>query len=938
MSRINQPTHDHSNRLSAAERRPGSARRAPRRGVTGVLAMMFLVLFSSLAVAMAVVSKGNLRTAETHLRVTRAMGAVDTGMDIAAARLSEAASRFVVAKGQITPDYAAELWAGTYSDSPSVRVLPALYGRAEDSPPDGIAAALAAHHAGDEEADPAGDITLPDAPDGWVVAPPIALEKGGNDQAVTLAQITYVPPDANGRVRAIVTGYDWDWTRSRWITRTAQQSFNISKPVNHAIVAPSRVMIGRNVQISGPLGIRYDSDALDEIDGAPVTIKSDFKGLNNLLDRKLDDFYAKVLLDDVDGDNRLRRNHAVESRSLAALNLNDYDDDDAADNAFTDLTRDGIVDDFDIFLKHYDANGDRRVICASALTNGTTVQGQSPEFTADNSLALLIDSGKPDRNNNKKRNGDLVDGEWDWDTFADNNGDGIRDADDRDLNDIKLGYRDGVLDYKDQYAKLRGHIKLRASRSQWEASDDGFGSPIGDYQEQVQGAIRATAPDQPVEFDASDDELPPFTDESFSEATEALTALTEDAESFADQVAEQGGVGFAPPRRVESTPYGSPTPADWYSRPVYQDMTFHNVTIPMGNNGLFINCTFIGVTRVQCYTNNTHLSWTYYGQETRDPQTGALTLTYPPPPAESPSALDKGYSTPGAPGYDGLPDVLRVGVDLNGDGVASDICTNTKQLSNNIRFHDCLFVGSIVADKPSIFHHTRNKLVFTGSTRFTDEHPDYPDDARYNPSDEELVEIQKSSMMLPNYSVDIGTNNSDADQDVRLRGAVIAGVLDVRGNASIDGVLLLTFAPEYGAAPLSIYGQAAGDPADFNITLGYFSQDDGDEEGFDLSSLTDLDGNGSVDVGWDSARDPATGELVPVGSAPDPIPDSYFDGVPDTDADISPGAFARRAVAFNGFGKIVLNHNPDLVLPDGLEIPLAITPIRSTYAEGHFTE
>ena len=50
-------------------------RRLTRRGVVSVLAMMILVLFGSLSVAMAIASQGNLRTASTHLHVLRAMGA-----------------------------------------------------------------------------------------------------------------------------------------------------------------------------------------------------------------------------------------------------------------------------------------------------------------------------------------------------------------------------------------------------------------------------------------------------------------------------------------------------------------------------------------------------------------------------------------------------------------------------------------------------------------------------------------------------------------------------------------------------------------------------------------------------------------------------------------------------------------------------------------------
>ncbi len=76
-----------------------------RRGVSSVLAMMFLVIFGSLAAAMAVVAQGNLRTADSAIKVSRAMSAAETGLVFATRRLAEQSSRFVVEKGVISTDY-----------------------------------------------------------------------------------------------------------------------------------------------------------------------------------------------------------------------------------------------------------------------------------------------------------------------------------------------------------------------------------------------------------------------------------------------------------------------------------------------------------------------------------------------------------------------------------------------------------------------------------------------------------------------------------------------------------------------------------------------------------------------------------------------------------------------------------------------------------------
>jgi len=920
----------------SALRGAASRRRGPRtrRGVVAVLAMMFLIIFGSLSVAMAAVSQGNLRTAETHQRVVRAQGAVDTGMRIARARLSEAAARFIVAKGEITPAYALALWNGTYGGTPTVTVLPPKDGRIELAPATGISEALRNQHDEDDLTNIATDITLGSPPAGWVRGAPIGLEQDPNGRVVTAAQIDYGPPDADGRVLVVVTGYDWDWMRNRWVSRTAQQSFSMTKTLKQAIISPSRVMIGKNVQVEGPLGVRYNSAALDTLDGPPLVSRSDFYGLNSTLDRKLDDFYAAVLSADVDGDNRLRVGHALESAPFPSLNAKDYDNNGSPDAAFADVSGDGALDDFDIFIKHYDTNNDGRLVLSPALTAGTANAGLSAEFTADDALAELIDSGKPDRNGNGRRNGRLVAGAWVFATFPDNNKDGVRDEGDLDLDDVTLGYRDGILDARDRYAKIRGSVAFKANRSAWEASKNEFNVAIGDYQKLVKGPISAEKDKAPVTFQAPDDEIPQITQDSFADAAQTMGEFGSQpgvsSLSFAQQVTNAKGGGWTPPAQIESTPYGSPAPADWYARPVYEGITFRNVVIPMGNNGLFIDCTFVGVTRVRTFVNNTHLSWVFYGEQQRG-ASGSLEQVYPPPPAESASQLDKSYSTPGAPGYDALPDPLVVSVDLNGDGVANDPVTDTKKLSNNIRFHDCLFIGSIVADKPTVFTHTRNKLQFTGATQFTDQHPDSPNDPTYALSAQEKSVTGKSSMMLPQYSVDIGTNNSPAAQDVNLKGAVIAGVLDVRGNTSIDGVLLLTYQPQYGVAPLSLYGTPVGNPMGFNMTLGYFSSDEGDAEGVDLSAMVDLDSDGIKDIGWDVARDPATGAVIPAGTTP--VQEAWYDGVPDTNP---PAGSLKRAIAFNGYGKVRLRLDPNLVLPDGLAAPMTIAPLRHTYLEGRF--
>jgi hypothetical protein len=239
-------------------------------------------------------------------------------------------------------------------------------------------------------------------------------------------------------------------------------------------------------------------------------------------------------------------------------------------------------------------------------------------------------------------------------------------------------------------------------------------------------------------------------------------------------------------------------------------------------------------------------------------------------------------------------------------------------------------VGSVVADKPTVYRHVRNKLQFTGATRFMPEHPDAPDDPQLNPDPAHEAEIEKSSIMVPHYSVDIGSINPPPEQDVRLRGAVVAGVMDVRGNAEIRGVVLSSFTPVHGQAPLELYGDPVGNPANFNVTIGTATTEDGDLEAVAPGDLTDVDGDGTPDLGWDSARD-ETGALVTLAGAGGNMEEWWFDGVPDTAA--IDGVHVRRAIAWRPPGMTRIEADPEAVLPDGLALRMSVLSVPGSYSE-----
>jgi hypothetical protein len=977
---------------SRAQRRWRSPR---RRGVVSVVAMMFLVLFGSLAAAMAIMSRGNIVTAATHQHVMRAQGAAETGLAIAEQRLREAVGRLVVEKSDIDAGFGDRLWTGSFSAGDGIVqvIAPATYLAPPGGGPSGLAECVAEIHTQDANTllvDGISAPTIGPAPGDadplqyklshWVRTPAVALDPAGVGAYTSTAfQITYAPLASGNEIRVIVTGYDFGYrteTRRQGaatvtrepVTRTIMQDFRIIKRVNAAVLSPSRIMIGKNVAVEGDLGAVFED--VDQTFGDPLVMKSDFWGLEDGLDEQLTKLFNALASNDVDRDNRLRINHPIEGQ-----NLPDYSDL-GYPGAQADVTGDGYLDEFDVFIMYYDKDRDGQVVLSTALTQGTPAEGRTPEFVdssgkaIDDDLALLIDSIRPDRNRNGEHR------------FIDNNSNGKFDPGidhlvDQEIvtvstlppalvpyvhtidgetvvfSDQVLGFRDGVIDRRDNYKKVQGRLLFRATESEWIAGQ-------GDYRPRLRGSVESDKGDAPMQFGINNAQMPELSSSNFTNSQTALKAQASGA-AFENQVAANLGVAVSqlatwtpaqnPPASgspkytpvypdadndgmpdnwqwayFEKSPFNSPTYYDLYYRPVYENMVFRNVQIPIGNNGLFKNCTFIGVTFVRTYVNNTHTNWTIYGRMLYDNVTGKPRpdpnrTVYPGPYYPTMlSSTDRPVLMADPPLDKADIPADQVGATIGYHLLAEPLIINdkrvidTKAWSNNIRFHDCLFVGGIVSDVPNTFTHSRNKLEFTGSTRFAEKHPEYPDDPNWNPTAAAKQEIDKSTMMLPNYSVDIGSFNSPPTQDVQLRGAIVAGVLDVRGNASIDGSLLLTFKPELGVAPLiDPYGNPLGNPAMFNATIGYFGQADGDDESIDPATLPVVDG--VKIVGWDLNGD----GLPDLGPGETPTPEQMQNGA--------------TPVPFHGYGRVTLRFDPRMALPDGIMLPLQIEGDRGSYRE-----
>ena len=788
--------------------------------------MMFLVIFGSLTAAMAVVAQGNLRTADSAMKVSRAMSAAETGLIFAARRLEAESSRFVVEKGVIDGDFGHDLWLGTYdvgADGAVVVLPPVGYIESIDSLRV-VDAVRNAHLADSHDITPEpGDDALPEIDLlGTLRVRPIALttnSDGTPNENGPYFRVKYELIVNAPYLRITSQGVD------RNITRTLQMDFRIDKKIEFAIISPNRIMIGKNVRIEGPLGSRYGVNPdgtpnpaeLATANGDPLVMRSDFYDLDAALDVNLDTFFTQVAAFDVDGDGRLRPNHPIEVQGI-----------NADPGVLVDHDLDEYVDDFDLFLAHFDANGDGRVVLAA-------------EFLGiDDQLARLIDEAYPDRD-----------------------GDGVMGT----ATDIALGYNDGVIDANDLYAKVHGRLVFAVARADWEAANG------ASYQTIVHGPVRPGFDQAPAIFEADEEELREINTGMFTNAQTWFDAQA--TATFQAQVDAQDGVGAAlyiPPSDAtwEDVPFGAQAaggaPYDYYQRPIYDNMTFANVRIPMGNNGLFRDCTFIGVTYIETDVDCLHENWNYAGALLWGDADGDGSITG--------AEMSEKFPTLAPP--------------TNGAGTWPD----TRLRSNNVRFDGGTFIGSVTGDKPNEYAHWRNKIQFTGTTRFYID-PDDPDllqeIADGNPDapgwqaailgmvPDDIEELEKSSILMPGWSADVGnfTNEQDVDPNltpkVKLKGTIVAGILDIRGTADVHGTLLMTFRPQAGVGPL-FYG---GLTDAFNTTIGYFGPSDGDGEGVDTADAS-----------------------------------------------------------FVGFGEITLRYDPDAKLPDGIPWPISINADPLTYTEG----
>ncbi|MDP7005730.1 MAG: hypothetical protein QF718_05925 [Phycisphaerales bacterium] len=776
-----------------------------RTGWATVPALIMLTVIASITAGMASVSWTNVRSAQAMIGIAKAQSAAESGLSFASRRLLDEVNRFVIDKGVIDSSLAEKLWLGNWTPSDGqVTVYPAS-GYVVGSPTgSGIVHCL--YDVYDQidahwiEVLP-GDSLLPSLSNGDYVLDlkPIAID----DDEESFFRLKYEL--ISNETRILITSVG----EVGGISRTISMEFDLDKRVDYALVAMSRVMLGRNVMVEGPIGTRYGiiNGELNASFGIPLVMRSDFYGIDPaILDGDISTLAGLMLSNDVDGDNRLRINHPTEGSGFGG-SIIDYDG-----NQY--------VTEMDLFLSRYDSNGDIGVVYDASQAALAGFPGLSNEFTDDLQLAILIDHSRSDRNN-----------------------DGVSDQKDR-----ELGWDDGIIDARDHYAKISGNINFAVDVYDWETAT-GLS-----WQTDVVGPISPDYGQAASQFQLGEDILAELTTGMFTGAQSWFETQSQTGMSFGDtssgQVASniQTGGTYIPSSENawEGVPWEADGAYDWYQRPTYRDMTFNNVRIPIGTNAVFENCMFIGVTWVETTQDVTDPNWNFAGAMEPD----------------------------GSGGYD----IQFEGLTADSGGVTY---SSTREESNNIRFHECTFLGSIAGDVPSEFTHWRNKIQVTGESRFFIDPNDLdlaqqPDAVllqavlnSIDPSD--LEQLARSSVLMPGWSVEIGAFQNNESVGVKLKGTIVSGLLDLRGVVDVHGSILSTYRPTEGEGPL-FYG---GEPDAFNTTIGYFGPEDGDGEGIN-----------------DSMK------------------------------------------PFSGYGRVSLRANPDAPMPDGVPWPITAVPDGTSYLEG----
>ncbi|MCS7033161.1 MAG: hypothetical protein NZ561_04095, partial [Phycisphaerae bacterium] len=369
-----------------------------RRGAAAVLAMMFLTIFVTLALAMYTQATLNVQSAHNLSDLDRARAAAESGLRWMQYRFVKM-DRPKTTVGNITASHAAALWPTLVSriqsdfqnlNTPAERVL-TVNGNTIDSAA-------------------------------------IRVDDSNATFRLRIQQHPLYPGDPLDQryLRVTSTG------TYRNSTRSVSMDFKIDKKVKFAVVGKVPIQIGRNTIVEGPVAMATASKF------PPLLQLTDFRHLDATLTSRIDQWHAFLKAHHIGYDNRVSINDPVEYPLAVA-------------NGFNDHNADGYVDDYDLFLHRFDANGDQAISLAEFTNPATGQLYDANLFTAIDSLGGPLYAGEP----------------------------------------LRAGYQDGIIDNRDAYDKVEGQIVIAATADAWTANLASQGKVI---QDMVQGPINPLNP------------------------------------------------------------------------------------------------------------------------------------------------------------------------------------------------------------------------------------------------------------------------------------------------------------------------------------------------------------------------------------------------------------------------------------------------------------
>jgi Tfp pilus assembly protein PilX len=319
--------------ISNGARRFVFRRDCSRRGLASVLAMLFLILFTVLALAMFRLSTMNSASAENLGDAERARAAAESGIRWMTYRFVHM-SRPKTTIGNITPAVANTLWPA-------------------------IASAVQTDYANNINASER-TVTISGS---TLTTVPISLDTNNGKFSIKIQQHPLNVSDPLDQRSLHVTSTGTYGA----CTRTISMDFTISKSVPFAVVGKVEIQLGKNTLVEGNIAMGTANKF------PPYVALSDFKHLTPALDTAVGNF-----------ETFLKNNHSGLDGRISIQNQTEWNS--ALSAGYTDVNGDGYIDEYDLFLKQFDTSKDKQITQAEFTNSSTGLSYDANLFSAIDSL------------------------------------------------------------------------------------------------------------------------------------------------------------------------------------------------------------------------------------------------------------------------------------------------------------------------------------------------------------------------------------------------------------------------------------------------------------------------------------------------------------------------------------------------------------------------